>query len=407
MAERRAYSVSQITAYIRNMFEQDYLLGHIYVQGELSNVKYHSSGILFFTLKDEKSAIAGMMFASSVKKLGIRVQNGQQVVVFGSIRVFERDGKYQLYAADIRDDGSGRLYEQFEALKKELLEMGMFDPQYKKPIPAYVMKLGIVTASTGAALQDMINISRRRNPGIQIILYPARVQGEGAAQSIARGIEVLDRLQPDVIIIGRGGGSIEDLWAFNEETVARAVFACHTPVISAVGHETDTVISDYVADLRAPTPSAAAELAVADVRQTLMRLGHAVAGMQSGMEAVLQRNKSRLTEYSMKLNLLSPAGRVREQRQLLQMKRQALVSCMTQRIRDEKNRLLADMHALEGLSPWRVLRSGYAFVTDIEGRRIRSAGQVSKEDELTIRFGDGTVSAVVTDVGILTEENGE
>ena len=260
------YTVSQVNNYIKNMFTQDFMLNRIAVQGEVSNCKYHSSGHLYFSLKDGGGAIACVMFAGQRKGLAFSMKNGDRVVVNGSVSVYERDGRYQLYAREIRLEGEGALYEQFLALKRQLEEMGMFAPEYKRPIPSYIRRLGVVTAPTGAAIQDIRNIAGRRNPYVQIILYPALVQGEGAASSIVRGIEALDELGVDVIIVGRGGGSMEDLWAFNEEPVARAIFQCRTPVISAVGHETDVTIADFAADLRAPTPSAAAELAVFDIR---------------------------------------------------------------------------------------------------------------------------------------------
>ena len=256
------YSVGQVNTYIKNLFAQDFLLERIAVKGEVSNCKYHTSGHIYFTLKDVTGAIACVMFAGNRKGLAFRMKEGDNVVVKGSIQVYERDGKYQLYAKEITLDGAGALYVRFEQLKQELAEMGMFAPEYKQPIPAYIRTLGIVTAPTGAAIQDIRNIAHRRNPMVRLILYPALVQGEGAAASIVNGIRALEALGVDAMIVGRGGGSIEDLWAFNEEIVARAVFDCSVPIISAVGHETDTTIIDYVADLRAPTPSAAAELAV-------------------------------------------------------------------------------------------------------------------------------------------------
>ena len=269
---KNVYTVKQVNSYIKNMFTQDFMLSRIYVKGEISNCKYHTSGHIYFSLKDESGTIACVMFAGSRAGLSFRLQDGQQVIALGSVSVYERDGKYQLYAREIVRDGVGALYERFEALKKELSEMGMFAPEYKQPIPRYVHTVGIVTAPTGAAVRDIINIAGRRNPYVQLILYPAQVQGDGAAQSVAQGIRALEKKQVDVIIVGRGGGSIEDLWAFNEETVARAIFDCTVPVISAVGHETDTTIADFVADMRAPTPSAAAELAVYDIREVKERL---------------------------------------------------------------------------------------------------------------------------------------
>ena len=260
---RNVYTVKQVNAYIKNMFTQDFMLNRIYIKGEVSNCKYHTSGHLYFSLKDESGTIACVMFAGQRSGLSFRMQEGQQVIVLGSVSVYERDGRYQVYAKEIVLDGAGLLYEKFIKLKKELEEMGMFAQEYKQPIPEFIRRLGVVTAPAGAAIQDIRNISLRRNPYVQIILYPALVQGEGAADSIVKGIRMLDEAGVDVMIVGRGGGSIEDLWAFNEEKVARAIFDCRTPVISAVGHETDFTIADFVADLRAPTPSAAAELAVA------------------------------------------------------------------------------------------------------------------------------------------------
>ena len=253
------YSVGQVNTYIKQMFQQDFMLNRMFVRGEVSNCKYHTSGHIDFSLKDEMGTIACVMFAGNRRGLAFRMKDGDKVVVGGSVNVYERDGRYQLYAKDIKLEGAGILYERFLALKAELEEMGMFASEYKQQIPSYVRRLGVVTAPTGAAIQDIRNISYRRNPYIQIVLYPALVQGEGAKESIAAGIEALDQMNLDLIIVGRGGGSIEDLWAFNEEVVARAIFQCNTPVISAVGHETDTTIADFVADLRAPTPSAAAE----------------------------------------------------------------------------------------------------------------------------------------------------
>ena len=264
---RNVYTVAQVNSYIKNMFSQDFMLQNIYVKGEVSNCKYHSSGHIYFTIKDARGTIACVMFAGNRSGLKFRMEEGQQVVVGGSVEVYERDGKYQLYAREIILDGAGYLYEKFERLKKELAQRGLFAPEYKQPVPKYIRTLGVVTAPTGAAVQDIINITRRRNPYVRIILYPAIVQGEQAAASIIQGIHALEQLGVDVMIVGRGGGSIEDLWAFNEEAVAQAVFDCSVPIISAVGHETDTTIIDFVSDLRAPTPSAAAELAVYDVRQ--------------------------------------------------------------------------------------------------------------------------------------------
>ena len=252
MEIRNVVTVGQLNSYIKNMFTQDYLLQRIFVKGEVSNCKYHSSGHIYFTLKDSRGTISCVMFAGSRSGLSFRMSEGQQVIVGGTVDVYERDGKYQLYAKQIMLDGSGQLYERFEMLKRELEESGMFAREYKQPIPRFIRTLGVVTADTGAAVRDIIQVAGRRNPYVQIILYPAIVQGEAAVGSIVRGIRALEALGVDVMIVGRGGGSIEDLWAFNEREVAQAVFDCSVPIISAVGHETDTTIIDFVSDLRAP-----------------------------------------------------------------------------------------------------------------------------------------------------------
>ena len=269
---KNVYTVSQINNYIKNIFVRDMLLGRILIKGEVSNCKYHTSGHIYFTLKDGTGQLSCVMFAGQRTGLAFRMSEGQNVVVSGSVKVYERDGKYQLYADKIELDGTGQLYERLEQLKAKLLAEGLFAPEHKKTIPAYPKTIGIVTASTGAALQDVCNIAARRNPYIQLVLCPAQVQGFGAAKSVAEGIQRLDGYGVDVILVVRGGGSIEDLWAFQEEEVARAVFECKTPVISGVGHETDITLIDYVADLRAPTPSAAAELAVYEWRVLSERL---------------------------------------------------------------------------------------------------------------------------------------
>ncbi len=285
---QNVYTVGQINSYIKNMFVQDFLLQDLSIKGEVSNCKYHSSGHIYFTLKDGKGTIACVMFAGNRTGLAFKMADGMQVIVRGAIDVYERDGKYQMYAKAIKSDGEGSLYERFERLKRELAELGMFAPEYKQPIPSYIKRLGVVTASTGAAVRDIINIASRRNPYVQILLYPATVQGDGAALSIVNGIRALEKEQVDVMIVGRGGGSIEDLWAFNEEIVAQAVFDCSIPIISAVGHETDTTIIDFVADLRAPTPSAAAELAVYDVSLVFANMAAAKASLYRQMQGKLR-----------------------------------------------------------------------------------------------------------------------
>ena len=395
---QKVYSVGQINTYIRNMFTQDFVLNRVSVRGEISNLKYHTSGHIYFTLKDASAAIACVMFAGARGGLAFRMSNGQQVVVDGAVNVYERDGKYQLYATKIRQDGAGVLYEKFLELKEELEEMGMFAPEYKQPIPAFVRRLGVVTAPTGAAIRDIINIATRRNPGIQIILYPAKVQGEGAAESVAAGLAALDALGVDVIIAGRGGGSIEDLWAFNEETVARAIFACHTPVISAVGHETDTTIADFVADLRAPTPSAAAELAVADVAAWLQVLDEDALQLQRMMQRTIKDARSRLREYELRMRYAKPEQRLMQKKQQLDEYTDRLQRLMRVRLEQERHQLALIEERLRRLSPYEKLESGYGCILSEDGTRIRSVSQVAPGELVQIYLADGQLTAQVQEV---------
>ncbi len=337
---KRVYSVGQVNTYIKNMFAQDFMLGKISVKGEVSNCKYHGSGHIYFSLKDSTGTISAVMFAGSRSRgLKFRMKDGDHVVVSGSVEVYERDGRYQLYAREITLDGAGALFLRFEALKKELAEMGMFSEEYKQPVPKYIQRLGIVTAPAGAAVQDIRNISHRRNPYVQLILYPAQVQGDGAAESIVNGIHALEQLGVDTIIVGRGGGSIEDLWAFNEEIVARAIFECRIPVISAVGHETDTTIADYVADLRAPTPSAAAEIAVYDYagyREGILMMKSAL-GMR--MREHIRMEYQKLEQLQTSLAYLSPRVLMNQKKQYLADLEERLGQSMQNRLRNEKYKI--------------------------------------------------------------------
>ncbi len=395
---KNVYSVGQVNTYIKNMFAQDFLLHRINVKGEVSNCKYHSSGHIYFTLKDSVGTISAVMFAGSRRGLKFAMKEGDKVIVTGSVEVYERDGKYQLYAREIEPDGAGNLYLKFEALKRELEEMGMFAPEYKKPIPKYARRIGIVTAPTGAAIQDIRNIATRRNPYVELILYPALVQGEGAVPDIINGIRALDALGVDVMIVGRGGGSIEDLWAFNEEEVARAIFECETPVISAVGHETDTTIADYVADLRAPTPSAAAELAVFDYYSVKEQL----ASMENHMGRLLRQRieaaRMRLAHMQTKLRYLSPANKLRENRKYAVDLEERIAMCMTQLLTKKRHQLALLSGQLEGMSPVKKLSQGYSYVSDADGHALTDASCVQKGDALTIRLLRGSLKTEVTEV---------
>lgn len=411
------YSVTQVNSYIKNMFTQDFLLRRISVKGEVSNCKYHTSGHIYFTLKDSGGTLSAVMFAGQRRGLKFHMAEGQQVIVKGTVDVYERDGKYQLYASEIELAGRGDLYVKYEKLLRELEEMGMFAAQYKRPIPRYAKNVGIVTAPTGAAIRDIINISRRRNPYVQLILYPALVQGEGAKDSIVQGIKTLDAMNLDVLIVGRGGGSIEDLWAFNEEAVARAIFSCNTPVISAVGHETDVTIADYVADLRAPTPSAAAELAVFDYVQFQADLLARRQKLLREMGFFLDQVKGRQKQAELKIKLHHPQHVIHERRQRLadledtlnrritelikedrrktESRKEWLAAAMNQRMEQDKKRLALISGKMWGLSPLKKLSQGYGFVTDRDGNRVESVKQTPPGCEIAVQVADGRLRALV------------
>lgn len=394
---KTVYSVGQVNRYVKNMFIQDYVLRKVYVKGEVSNCKYHTSGHIYFSLKDETGVLSCVMFAGQRRGLAFRMKDGDRVVVGGAVDVYERDGRYQMYAKEITLEGAGALYERFLALKAELEEMGMFAPEYKQPIPRFIRRLGVVTAPTGAAVQDIRNISLRRNPYLQIILYPALVQGDGAADSIVKGIRMLDEAGVDTIIVGRGGGSIEDLWAFNEEKVARAIFECRTPIISAVGHEVDFTIADFVADLRAPTPSAAAELAVDDMEQVMYTLSSYQERFQRDMREKIEFQRVRLGQYQMRLKYLSPESRLRDRRQALVDFEDTLRRAMDNKLQQYRHRLGIYLERYQGLSPLAKLNQGYSFVADTDGRGITSVSQVKPGDRVEISVTDGVIQAEVSD----------
>ncbi|MEF9941494.1 MAG: exodeoxyribonuclease VII large subunit [Lachnospiraceae bacterium] len=396
---KNVYTVKQVNGYIKNMFTQDFMLNRIYVKGEVSNCKYHTSNHIYFSLKDESGTIACIMFAGQRSGLSFQMREGQQVIVLGSVTTYERDGKYQLYAKEILLDGAGILYEKFQALKQELEDMGMFASEYKKEIPNFAHRIGIVTAPTGAAIRDIMNIATRRNPYVQLILYPALVQGEGAVASIVKGIHTLEDQGMDVIIVGRGGGSMEDLWAFNEEPVARAIFECKIPIISAVGHETDTTIADYVADLRAPTPSAAAELATYEYSLLENQLHDYKRKLQHKLLQQTQRNRSRVEQYKLQLGYLHPKNKLREQQQLAVDMEQQLQILMNQQIKKVKHRFAIYMERMNGLSPISKLQQGFSYVQKQDTKLVmKSVAQVEKADIINIFVTDGTVIAQVTDI---------
>lgn len=392
---KSVYSVSQVNSYIKNMFTQDFVLNSIYIKGEVSNCKYHTSGHIYFSLKDKGGVISGVMFAGNRGGLNFTLKEGQDVIVLGSVSVYEKSGSYQVYAKQIMLDGAGQLYQKYEELKKELEEMGMFDIMYKQPIPKYATKIGICTASTGAAIQDIRNISSRRNPYVQLYLYPAIVQGENAVASIVQGLRYLDEMDMDVIIVGRGGGSIEDLWAFNEEAVARTIFNMKTPVISAVGHETDTTIADYVADLRAPTPSAAAELAVFDYNEFKNKLFQYKRTLENKLEREIQKNRILVKNYEARVNYVSPKNQLLTKKQYVDELFTKMENLFKNKLTNDKHTLGILAERLSGLSPLNKLSNGYAYITDDNLHTITSVGQIDVGEKVLLNLKDGKVTSVV------------
>ena len=389
-------SITQLTEYIRGRLDNDPFLGQVAVRGEISNYKVYPSGHHYFTLKDEGAALKCVMFKGNAMRLRFRPDNGMKVIAMGKVTVYPRDGAYQLYCAAMAMDGVGDLYAAFEQLKKKLAAQGLFDPAHKKPLPKCPGTIGIVTSSAGAAVHDMLRILRKRYPLTKVRLLPVRVQGAEAPGEIAAAIRYANRYRlADLLIVGRGGGSIEDLWAFNEEIVARAIFDCITPVISAVGHETDVTIADYVADLRAPTPSAAAELAVFDYRQfEAARLSYQALFNQA-MERKTETARSRAEQYRLRLKLHDPQRNLREQRQHLADMEENLKRAMEQRLTGARHRLALLGGRLHGASPLSKISNGYGFVTDAEGKRLSSISQAVPGEKISLRISDGRIRAQV------------
>lgn len=394
----KVFSVSAVNRYIKGLMANDYALKNIYVKGEVSNCKYSSPGHIYFTLKDKASAMSCIMFAGNRGGLSFKLEEGMSVIVLGYIGVYERDGKYQLYASEIVMDGRGALYEEYERLKKKLLAEGLFDEGHKKPLPPYPRSIGVVTAATGAAVQDIINVSLRRNPWMQIVFCRAKVQGEGAAESVIRGIKALDSYGVDLMIVGRGGGSIEDLWAFNDEALARAVYECATPIVSAVGHETDTTIIDYVSDLRAPTPSAAAELAVPDINLVIRRIDDYGELLRARLRDNIQEKRARLKLMELRLKSQDPIQIMLDSRQRLMQLQERMNALMDTKTERAGTNVRLYAQRLSDLSPLKQLERGYAYVSDEEGKGISSIGQVSEGSGINISLKDGDMSAVVTGI---------
>ncbi len=396
---KQIFTVSQINSYIRRIFDSDYALRKIFLKGEVSNCKYHSSGHTYFTLKDAHSTIRCVMFANDrAKGLHFRLENGQMVIVQGNISVFERDGSYQLYAKELELSGAGELHVRYEQLKRELSELGYFDFERKKPLPSYPERIGIVTALTGAAIEDIKSIAARRNPFVQLYLFPAKVQGEGAAESIARGIRYFDDSGVDIIIIGRGGGSIEDLWAFNERIVADSIYEARTPIISGTGHEVDMTIADYCADVRAATPSAACELAIPDVYSIIQQFDRYRDELVGRMLYRVQEYRQRLLGAQRLLEARHPGTKLLRQKMLCQTLSERLHQTMDARLREARHELMLRTERLHGLSPTARLTGGYVFAQDKAGRPVASVEQLTLHEPFSLIFSDG--EAEVTPVSV-------
>lgn len=394
-------TVSQLNFYIKSLFDSDVNLSYVFLSGEISNFTNHyRTGHLYMTLKDANASVKAVMFRSSASRLKFVPENGMKVIVKGRVSVFERDGQYQVYIDDMQPDGAGALTIAFEQLKAKLQKQGLFDLEAKKPIPKFPRKIGVVTSPTGAAIQDIRNIVFRRFPSAEIILYPVLVQGDGAAQQIADAIEYFNQNDlADVLIVGRGGGSIEDLWAFNEENVAYAIYNSIIPVISAVGHETDFTISDFVADLRAPTPSAAAELAVPDKAELLNNLNFLLKHCNQAMVEILSGKRNELEYITSSVYLKNPLMLIRQKQMQFDSVTSRIRNSALLTLAEEKTRFAKAASALDSLSPFKVLARGYSAVTDADGKIISASKDIKKDDVINIKFSKGNAECIVLSTG--------
>lgn len=396
MNEREALSVTRINLYIKEVIARDDILCDVLVKGELSNFKAHSSGHMYMSLKDEGGVIRAVMFRSSAAKLNFKPQNGMKVIAHGRIAVYERDGQYQLYIDSMQQEGQGDLYAAFEHLKIKLSAEGLFDPAHKKPLPKYPKKVGVVTAPTGAAIRDIINVLSRRFSYADIVLYPVLVQGENSAASICGAIEYFNQTKlADVLIVGRGGGSIEDLWSFNEESVARTIYNSEIPIVSAVGHEIDFTISDFTADLRAPTPSAAAELVVPAQAELTEKFNNVYRRMYTRAMSVIERGKMRISNCTERPAFKNPVQAVNDERQYLDSVSHMFETACKNAVLAKRQRLAQDAVRLDGLSPLGTLGRGYSLARTPDGKVIRSVKQVKSGNVLNVKVADGEFDAVV------------
>ena len=388
-------TVEQLNRYIKEKVDSDEFLNNVYVKGEISNFKHHYTGHMYFTLKDENSLVKCIMFKSYTPHLSFMPKDGMKVLIFGSVSVFERDGVYQIYAKAMKEDGMGSLYEAYEELKAKLEKEGLFDESHKKPIPSFPKTIGVLTASTGAVIRDIINVSTRRNPNVHIRLLPVPVQGPTAAEQIVAGIKRMnDEKLADVIILGRGGGSLEDLWPFNEEIVARAIYDSEIPIISAVGHETDYSISDFVADLRAPTPSAAAELAVCNMEDVLYTIELYQNRYKTALKKKVQLMKLRYEKCMAQRVFKEPLQKINERAILLDTLVKSLTNSTRLKINDCKKEFIEVATKIDSLSPMKTMARGYSIV-EKDGKIVKKVNDVQKDDELSIRLSDGQITTKV------------
>ena len=390
-----AVTVTQLNQYIKDRFDEDENLNAILVKGEISNFKNHYTGHLYFTLKDEKSLIKCIMFKSYADKLAFKPKDGMQVMVFGSVSVFERDGVYQIYAKSMLEDGIGDLYEKYEQLKQKLEKQGLFDIEHKKPIPLYPKVIGVLTSQTGAVIRDIINVATRRNPNVYIRLLPVPVQGTGAAEQIAQKIKLMNEKKlADVLIIGRGGGSLEDLWPFNEEIVAQAIYESEIPIISAVGHETDFTIADFVADLRAPTPSAAAELAVPDIYDLIQKINSYKNRCKISLQKQIELMKLRYEKCMKSKVFTDPMRKIRDINIILDSYVQKLENIVKNIQKNKQTQYIEIVTKLDTLSPLKTLSRGYTL-TEKDNQIVKSVNELKQGDKIIIRFYDGEKNAII------------
>ena len=390
-----AVTVTQLNKYLKDRFDEDENLNAILVKGEISNFKNHYTGHLYFTLKDENSLIKCIMFKSYAEKLNFKPKDGMKVMVFGTVSVFERDGVYQIYVKSMMEDGIGDLHEQFEQLKAKLEKEGLFEQTHKKAIPLYPKVVGVLTSQTGAVIRDIINVSTRRNPNVYIKLLPVPVQGPGAAEQIADKIRIMNEKKlADVLIIGRGGGSLEDLWPFNEEIVARAIYDSEIPIISAVGHETDFTIADFVADLRAPTPSAAAELAVPDIFEVKQKIINYQNRSKLALKKKIEIMKLRFEKVMKSRVFTDPMRKIMDDSIILDDYMKRLENAMKEIKTENKNKYIELVTKLDSINPLKTLIRGYSL-TEKDGQIIKRVSQIDKGDIITIKFSDGEKNAEV------------